>query len=99
MSARVLNPPPEGRAESPALPEQQPLFPDAILWLLAAPELVEVMSVIPYHPEEPDDEDEDIVVPTGPRYLHGHYIRGTARVPTAGRRRALAQALIRANRE
>jgi hypothetical protein len=96
MGAKVLDATPAERAESSALPELQPLFPDAILWFLEAPDVVEVMSVIPYHP---DDEDEEVAIPTGPRYLHGHYIRGTARVPTAARRRALAQALVRANRE
>ena len=32
MSAKALDSTPEELAESPALPELQPLFPDTILW-------------------------------------------------------------------
>lgn len=91
MSAKTLE-------SAPVTPAPQPLFPDTILWLLSAPDVVEVMSLTPYYPNDEDD-DEEGAIPDGPRYLYGHYIRGTARVPTADRRRELARALSTANRE
>ena len=99
MDAQTLEPIREELDEGLALPKRQPRFPDNILWLLEAPDVVEVMSVRRYDPDPPEDEDEVEEIPTGPGYLHGYYIRGTARVPTAARRRALAQSLIQANHE
>jgi hypothetical protein len=92
VGAKALEAPTDERAECPALPERQPLFPASVLALLESPDVVEVLSLIP---ADPEDEE----VKEGPGLLCGHRIRGVARVPTAGRRLAVAQALRTANRE
>ena len=98
MSATILEPAPGELTDDSTPPARQSLFPDAILWILASPDVVEVMSLTPYYPTDEDD-DEEVTLPHGPGYLYGHSVRGTARVPTADRCRALARALVAANRE
>lgn len=101
MTAKLVDPLPEWLTKFPASPRQY-LFPDVVLWILLAPDAVEVMSLTPQYFDEEDDDDEGDIMPNrvkqvGPRYLHGHYIRGAARVPTEDRRRELSRALAVAN--
>ena len=71
----------------PEPPEPELLFPPAVLAVLEEPDAVEVMAVDPRHAERPR-----------PGGFHGYRLRGTARVPTAPRRRAVGEALVAANR-
>jgi hypothetical protein len=59
-----------------------------VLAILNDPDTVEVMTIDP----EPVEEDR-------PDLLHGYRVRGAVRVPTPGRRQAVAQALVVANRD
>lgn len=103
MGTQVPESTAEALAESPSSPELQTLFPDAILWVLASPDVVEVMSLTPYNSydsnEAGDASDDDGAIPDSPGRLYGHSIRGAARVPTVDRRQELTRALIAANRE
>lgn len=95
VSAKPLDSTDE-QAESQAPSERVSQFTNAVLWLLEAPDQMEVLSLSPWHP---NDEDEDAEVPSGPGFLYGHRIRGTARVPTADRRTAVARVLVASNHE
>ena len=87
----------------PVTGDRSAWFPPSVLEILASPDVVEVLSVDPRQPHEDgdDEDDEDTVrpLPSGPGWIGGYSVRGTARVPTPARREAVGRALVAANRE
>jgi hypothetical protein len=100
VDAIDLKPPADENTQHSVPSKPQSIFPQTLLDLLESPDEIEVMSIQPMVLVESEDGEGSVERPgTGPGFLHGYRIRGVARVPTADRRRTVAQALVTANRE
>lgn len=94
MSARGFDKPVEPPAEPFASSmDPCPLFPREVLEILQSPDEVTLMAVDP----EIGEHDEEAEPDTSERF-HGCRVLGSARIPYSGRRKAVGEALIAANR-